>query len=304
MTDRKVCEFCNLSVKDKNTLKNHLIRNKTCLKIRGLSLNTKFICNGCNNTFASNINLISHVDTCKKYIILKVETDIKTKYENQIQELKQLLKEKDTLILLNNKSLLDAHTQIATLQKMLETIAIKGVDKPTTTTNNTTINQIRNSFSDKYFVEDIKEADIKRKCQSFLTEEILLDGQRGIARLCTEHIINTNDKKKLLIATDISRNKFKYIDKIGNIKDDIDARTFIEKVSKPIKEVAGIVFDYVLSDIKDEQDNIEYDNYTRKAFLHDKEMQANHSLVYINCFDDPKNNSDFTNELAVLNKNK
>ena len=166
-----------------------------------------------------------------------------------------------------------------------------GVDKPTTT-HNTTINQIRNSFSDKYFVEDIKEADIKRKCQSFLTEDILLDGQRGIARLCTEHIINTNDKKKLLIATDISRNKFKYIDKIGNIKDDIDARAFIEKVSKPIKEVAGIVFD-------SEQDNVEEDNYSRKAFLHDKEMQANHTLFYINCF---KHNSDFTNELAVLNK--
>lgn len=49
---------------------------------------------------------------------------------------------------------------------MLENIATKAVDKPTTTNNNTTINQIRNCFSDKYFVKDLETTDIKRKCQS------------------------------------------------------------------------------------------------------------------------------------------
>ena len=322
------CQFCDISLKDKYSLKNHLVRNKKCLKIRGLTLNTNFICKGCKNTYSSNANLVIHIETCKEYIILKVREECKVEYDKQIQEknneidkllldikseyctqinkLKEQLKEKnnefENLKKSSEKSLFDAHNQIQTLQKMLENIAIKAVDKPTTT--NTTINNIRNSFSDKYFVEDIKEADIKRKCQTFLTEQILMEGQRGIARLCTEHIINTKDQKKMLIATDPIRNKFRYMDKNGNMKDDIDARTFIEKVSKPIKEIAGIVFDNVLSDIKEEKDNIEEDNYSRKAHLHDKEMQANHSLVYINCFDDPKNNSEFTNELAVLNKNK
>ena len=44
---------------------------------------------------------------------------------------------------------------------------------------------------------------------------------------------------------------------VGNMKDDIEARTFIEKVSKPIKEVADIVFDNVLSCIKDEKEMLE-----------------------------------------------
>ena len=315
------CQFCDISVKDKYSLKNHLVRNKKCLKIRGLTLNTNFICKGCENTYSSNANLVIHIETCKEYIILKVREECKVEYDKQIQEknneidkllldtkseyctqinkLKEQLKEKNSEHENLKKS---SDKAIQTLQKMLENIAIKAVDKPTTT--NTTINNIRNSFSDKYFVEDIKEEDIKRKCQSYLTEQVLLDGQRGIAKMCTEHIINTKDKKKLLISTDPSRNKFRYMDKNGNMKDDIDARTFIEKISKPIKEVADIVFDCVISDIKDEQDNIEDDNYSRKAFLHDKEMQANHSLVYIKCFDDPKHNSEFTNELAVLNKNK
>jgi len=288
---RETCKFCDTSVKDKYTLKTHLLKNKKCLKIRGLSLDTKFVCKGCNHVFPSNINLIIHTEGCKEYVILKV----KEEFKEEINKLQQEIVDK-------NKALLDAQSQIQTLQKMLENIAIKAVDKPTTT--NTTINNIRNSFSDKYFVEDIKEEDIKRKCQSYLTEQVLLDGQRGIAKMCTEYIINTKDKKKLLISTDPSRNKFRYMDKHGNMKDDIDARTFIEKISKPIKEVADIVFDCVISDIKDEQDNIEDDNYSRKAFLHDKEMQANHSLVYINCFDDPKHNSEFTSELAILNKCK
>ncbi len=34
---REVCQFCNLSVKDKYTLKTHLLKNKRCLKNRGLT---------------------------------------------------------------------------------------------------------------------------------------------------------------------------------------------------------------------------------------------------------------------------
>jgi hypothetical protein len=220
----------------------------------------------------------------------------KTHNKSLVDHQKQI----DLLQKTHEKTILDAQNQIDKLQKIIENIATKAVEKPTTMINN----QIRNCFSDKYFVEDIKEADIKRKCQSFLTEQILMEGQRGIARLCTEHIINTNDQKKLLISTDQSRNKFRYMDKNGNIKDDIEARTFIERVSKPIKEVAEIVFDNVLSDIKDEKCIVEEDDYSRKAFLNDKELQANHSMVYIKCFDDPKHNSEFTSELAILNKTK
>ena len=262
---------------------------------------------------------MTHIESCKKYNILEatkklqikisnLETenevikqekeflkDLNTKNNLLLTTIQQQLKEKEIIIITqqknSDKALSDAQHQIETLQKIIENIATKAVDKPTTTTHNTTINQIRNSFSDKYFVEDLLECDIKRKCQSVLTEQVLLEGQRGIARMCTEYFINTKDQKKLLIATDPSRNKFKYMDKHGNVKDDIEARTFI-------------VFDCVLSDIKDEQETVDDDNYSRKAYLHDKEMQANNSLVYIKCFDDPKHNSEFTNELAILNKNK
>ena len=330
----EICEFCKLSVKDKYSLKNHLIRNKKCLKLRGLSLETKYSCKGCGNSFISKADLVIHNDICKNYIIMKIREECKQEYTEEINKLRKELSEKDKFIsdiqaiqkksdkdlydaqsqiktlqkicdtlsdIKSDKVVLDAHAQIQTLQKMIENIAIKAVDKPSIVTNTTII---RNCFSDKYFLEDIKPADIKRKCQSSLTEQILMEGQRGIAKLCTEHIINTNDNKKLLISTDHSRSKFRYMDKNGNMKDDIEARIFIEKVSKPIKEVADIVFDNVLSGIKDEKEMLEDDDYCRKSELNDKELQANMSMMYIKCFDDPKHNSDFTNELSILNKTK
>ena len=362
-SEREICKFCKSSVKDKYTLKSHLVKSKKCLQLRGLSLESKFICSGCNHVFPGNANLIIHLDTCKEYIISNIREECKQEnniqiaklqgeHNDQITKLKaentqQIIKIQEkteeivklqqdlsnakdqntilqkicdnqtnsdkalfdkekqlqTLQAFSDKALSDATAQIDKLQKMLENIATKAVDKPTTTTN-TTFNQIRNNFSDKYFLENIKAEEVKKKCQTNFTEEILMNGQRGIARLCTDQIINTKDKKKLLVATDQSRNKFRYMDEKGNMKDDIEARTFIEKVSKPIKEVAGIVFDNVLSCIKDEKEMVEDDDYGRKAELRDKELQANSSMVYINCFDDPKHNSEFMNELAILNKCK
>ena len=335
------CEHCHVILRSKYILKSHLLNSKTCLKIRGLTIQTKFICPGCDIMFMNNANLNIHTEACKKYILLKVNNEHNEEIE-KIQKEREKEREnyeKDLLVIIENnkkereketkkqrnnyekeyetrhyklrqevnkleqevkdkdKALADAHLQIDKLQKMLGDIASKAVDKPTTTVNN----QIRNCFSTTQFLEDIKPADVKRKCQTNLTEQILMEGQRGI---CTEQFINTTDKKKLLISTDHSCAKFRYMDKNGNMKDDIEARTFIEKVSKPIKEVADIVFDNVLSCIKDEKEMLEEDDYGRKAELNNKELQANTSMMYIKCFDDPNNNSDFTNELSILNQSK
>jgi len=66
----------------------------------------------------------------------------------------------------SDKALSDAQSQIDKLQKIIENIATKAVDKPTT---NTTFNQIRNNFSDKHFLENIKAEEVKRKCQTNFT---------------------------------------------------------------------------------------------------------------------------------------
>jgi Ni,Fe-hydrogenase I small subunit len=132
--DKPTCQYCFLIFKNAITLKCHMINNKKCMKIRGVKLETRYKCNGCNEFFINKANLNIHQEACKEYSILQATSDLQKKYDELLLENEQfkiekeqinlLLKEKDTVILLSNKSLLDAHTQIDTLQKMLETIAI------------------------------------------------------------------------------------------------------------------------------------------------------------------------------------
>ena len=83
------CVHCKLILKSKYILKTHLTNNKACLKLRGLTMNSKFLCVGCNTTFMNKANLTSHFDSCKKYILMKVkeEHDIQI---NKIREEKSL----------------------------------------------------------------------------------------------------------------------------------------------------------------------------------------------------------------------
>ena len=118
-----VCEFCKSSVRDKYSLKTHLSKNKKCLKIRGLTLETKFVCKGCQHAFPNNINLVVHIESCKQYIIIKVREECKDEYKNEIIKMQQEIINKD-------KALSDAQSQIDKLQKMLENIATKAVNKP------------------------------------------------------------------------------------------------------------------------------------------------------------------------------
>ena len=320
------CNFCKQCVKSKYNLKSHMEKNKKCLKSRGIEFTSKFICEGCDLTFTNNANLMIHKDICKFYIILKIKeettveiTTIKTEYENMIKKLKDEYEMKHSLetielkntikihqlkIIDNEKIIKDIQSQNDKLLENLQKLASQAIDRPTTstlTTNNVT-NNIKNNFSDKYFLETIKAEDVKMKCQNYLTEQVFLEGQRGIAQLCTEHVIKTKDKKSLMLCTDVSRKKFKYIDEQGNLKEDYEARIFVQKVSKPIKDASRLVYDSILFDVKSEKETLEEDDYSRKAYLNSKELKTIDCYVQITHFDDPDNNQEFKNELAILNK--
>ena len=120
-----LCEFCKSSVRDKYSLKTHLSKNKKCLEIRGLTLETKFVCKGCQHVFPNNINLVVHIESCKQYIIIKVREECKDEYKNEIIKMQQEIINKD-------KALSDAQSQIDKLQKIIENIATKAIDNRTT----------------------------------------------------------------------------------------------------------------------------------------------------------------------------
>ena len=319
-----VCEICNATVSSKYILKTHIATNKACLSLRNLELQSRFKCRGCDSYFKDNQKLVIHKDGCKAYQGLILTEELSEKYEKEKKELvEKYEKEKTELIgtyehtqiehkntikqhertimdmkFNTDKIIRDLQAQNDKLIDSLRQLASQAIEKPSTT-NVTNHNTIRNHFSEKYFLEAITPEDVKKKCQNYLTEEVFFQGQRGIAQLCTDHIIRTKDQKALMICTDASRKKFKYMDEQGNLKEDHEARTFTEKVSKPIKDVSKILYENILSDVKYEKENVDDEDYSRKSVLSNKEMKAIDCFVQITYFDHPDHNTEYKNELAI-----
>lgn len=306
------CDFCHSSFKSKYTLKNHIVNNKSCLKKRGLKLETKIQCKACSIVLTHQSHLSAHQETCKEYlkynyeqIILSLRTELAEKNDiltNKQSELDKL--QQDIIIQLKDKQILYLETQnkdqFDKIKESYERIAKEAVSRPTTT--NHTVNHIRNNLSMTYTLDSLKEDDLVVLFRENLTEKVFMSGQKGLAKLCTDKIINTKDSKKLLCCTDTTRKKFKYMDKSGNMIEDIEARTFVNKMTKPIREVGQQIYDSMLSAIDDERDHIQESDYGKKDRLTTQTFQVMDRYRDIINIDDPKYNTEFTSELAILNK--
>ena len=296
------CEHCKLVLKTKYILKTHLTSNKTCLKLRGLEMASQYTCSACNTPFISNLNLVNHQKICKLYKDIETLKELEEKYNNYekiITTLKlqhQLENEK------NEEIIKDLKFQNEKLLATIEKLASQAIDKTQTNITTTTNNSVRNNYSDKYFMETISEEFVKRKFLNHMTEQVLLEGQKGIARLCTEHNIKTPDNKVLLKCTDVSRKKFKHIDEHGNIKEDYDAREFTQRVFEPIKKITDNLYNTIMGDIEYEKQNTDQDDYKRRSQLRDREITVMDNYAQIICIDNPNLNGEFKTELAILNK--
>ena len=311
MEETNTCEYCQSTFKTKYTLKSHVSNNKSCLKTRGLSLNNNIKCKGCNIVLTHQSHLATHQEICRDYIKYKNEATITelqeqiSKKDIQLIELENLKRElllKNQEILFQTKTITDLQVQNKQQKDTIESIAKEAINRPVTTTTNNTINHIRNNLSSKYTLEDIKDEELLNIFQENLTQQIFMSGQKGIAKMCTDKIINTVDEKKLICCTDATRKKFKYMDKNGNIKEDIEARSFVGRVSKPIKDVGKQIYENMMENLTEERENIKPDDYGKKDRLVMESFHIMDRYKDIFNIDDPKYNNDFTNELAILNK--
>jgi myosin heavy subunit len=82
MASREQCSHCKSTFQNKTILKTHINTNKKCLASRGLSLQTKFICEGCNIMLITVNHLHSHYEICRQYIVSK----LLEKHEKELQE--------------------------------------------------------------------------------------------------------------------------------------------------------------------------------------------------------------------------
>jgi hypothetical protein len=321
-----ICGFCSTRFKNQYNLKAHENGSKKCLLNRGLKLETKNQCIGCNIVFFTKHKLALHEDICRDFLqhqhakeILekdKIFSDFKEEQEKRYIELVHKNEQKLVELTQTNEKFLallkeehahqiaDLKQQNDKLQENIQNLAREAINRPTTSsTTNNTVNNIRNNLSTQYTLDDIKAEELVELFRENLTEKVFMSGQKGLAKLCTDKLINTKDAKKLICCTDVTRKKFKYMDKKGNVIEDIEAREFVNKVTKPIKEAGRHVYDTMMSTISDERDHVREDDYGKKDRLVTQSFQVMDRYKDIINIDDTKYNTEFTNELAILNKN-
>ena len=211
------CKYCNKKLSSQSSLNVHLKRAKYCINKRS-EKNTNFQCNGCDKKYTSKQNLNIHMENCVMY-------QIKLTKENYIKEINILnnkLEEKD-IQLEEQKN--QYEIKIQQLQDKLENIAIKAVQRPTTTNMNKT--QI-NNFIQK--MEPISSEHMLEQAQN-LTLEHIQKGASGYAEYALEYPL-----KERIACVDYSRRKMKFKDKDGNLITDPEMVKLAPMFFNSIKE--------------------------------------------------------------------
>ena len=239
-----ICEYCNTEFISISSINNHRKNAKYCLIIQGkLEHKKDYSCNLCKKTLSSKRNLDNHMTKCKileeqinfncKYCkkILSSKQNLlnhldicETKKEKELDEKNKKLEEKEKVIIeimVENKNYRDQieqqKEQIKELQKTIERMGLKAIERPTTTNNNNTLNIT--SFMDFDNMDKIKNA-----IEDKLDINYVVDGQKGLAHFVKDNLLTDDTGKLLYICTDPSRQIFKYKDSSGEVKKDVEAR--------------------------------------------------------------------------------
>ena len=221
------CQFCNKEFSSKSNLNNHIKTAKYCIEKRTEKIESEhsihnYNCSFCEKSFATRRNILRHLSICKEKVILE---------ENKNIETDKLLAQRDQKILILELQLLEKTREVEYLTQQLSSLALEGIKKSTVTN---TSNRITNILSPL----DLNDDKIKTIVEDSLDESYFLDAQKGIARFCFDKLIKTGDGKRKLVCSDPVRERYRYLDQDGNLKEDIGARNFIDKITRPIIETS------------------------------------------------------------------
>jgi hypothetical protein len=211
------CEHCKNLFNSKYSLNCHQQRAKYCLKIQEQKNNILTIdlitCEYCNKQISSH-NFERHKNTCKLSLIsrLKISEECNLKLKEEISTLKAQLE------IYKNLS--------SDSQQCIKEIA----KQPKTTTSNTS--NTNNVMNLAPLDMNVLTEKLKTVINEKMTEQHLLEGQEGIAKLIAS-CFTLEDGKKLITCTDTSRGIWKSKDTNGNILKDVKANN-IAKTVQPI----------------------------------------------------------------------
>lgn len=213
------CEYCNKTLSNIYTLRNHQKTTKYCIDIQSKSKeddNKVFIkdetnkCQICSKYFTTKHNLqqhlkgscdISYVINCKLLELNKENLELKTKV-SELEKENTFLKGINSILKENNNCLKDIAKQPKTV-----------------TTNNS--NRILNMISPIDFTNvDIMKNVINDKYDI----DYVFSGQKGIADFVVKNFLKDENGQLNYVCTDPSRQTFKYKDITGEVRKDVEAK--------------------------------------------------------------------------------
>ena len=287
------CQFCKKSFVSNSSLNYHKKTAKYCLEIQGKINNIENIykCK-CDKIFTTKQHFITHNQNCVKIKIEEIENN-----ENKL--LKEELIKKEILLTSYKEQLekqeINYKEQISELQKTIERMGTKAIEKPTTTnntiTNNTKINLVPFDLTNEY-VSNIITGNFN--------DVHILEGVHGLAKFVKDKIITLDDGTLVYRCFDTSRQIFKYQDKNGNIVKDPKALKLIELIQPALKEQTNTLYDFFNTEIhnyKKEEDEKRNEFLTTKdkmIFLKENTIKIQDEIA------DMHMNSRFCNELSAM----
>lgn len=145
-------------------------------------------------------------------------------------------------------------------------LAEQAINRPTTIANNTT-NQQHNEIGSisnvkvTTYLSDFdtyqRQTDPQRVRQLLdqHLEQYFFDGQPGLARFMVDHVIRSQDGKMIMVCTDTSRKRFRFVNADAKLEEDLRAKMLAKKLSIPVKEVCATVFDRIINRLSEEKTN-------------------------------------------------
>lgn len=236
-----VCKFCFKEFSTKSSLSHHQKTAKICLMEQG-KINKSFKCDYCSKILSTQSRLNTHVDICK----LKIKKDNDQSYElkekdefiyelkNDIKKMDKNLSKMKTEIDQYKTKLLDKEEYISKLEQLLknanEAIIEMAKQPKTNTINTNSNNRIKTHIQNNFDITDIQK--ITNVIENHLTPEVISQGQKGLAEMLKQHLLQTENGELLYECTDVSRQKFEFINKDGIIETDSKATKLITSLNK------------------------------------------------------------------------
>ena len=213
------CNYCKNKFSGKTSLNHHQKTAKYCLKLQGVN-SKKYICSSCGKDVSTKHRLSTHYQACEKYKEQQYSLNFrqeKQQYLDKISELEEQLNAKDQ--------------HIEKLEDKLENIAIKAVQR-STTTNNMNKTQVNNYIQN---MKPLTSADMSEHTDK-LTLEHVQKGASGYAEYALEYPL-----KDKVACVDYGRRKIKFKDPYGKVITDPEmlklAPMFFESIKSKSSEL-------------------------------------------------------------------